>query len=154
MAARAVSRPSNGCLCFLRSSARPSLSTQPGRNPRLPHSSTSSEPAYEPRPHAEPGERVLRWAQTPPQYKAPYRSKPEVRDNDFTVNNDPERLDEVYNRLLGGSGHNLLGEETKWLAVTHKSFDHGKRGYNERLAVLGTYGVVNQKYGGIRRRGG
>lgn len=32
----------------------------------------------------------------------------------------------------------MLTEEVKWLAVTHKSFDHGKRGYNDRLAFLGT----------------
>ena len=31
----------------------------------------------------------------------------------------------------------MLTEEVKWLAVTHKSFDHGKRGYNDRLAYLG-----------------
>ena len=31
----------------------------------------------------------------------------------------------------------MLTEEVKWLAVTHKSFDHGKRGYNDRLAFLG-----------------
>ena len=31
----------------------------------------------------------------------------------------------------------MLSEETKWLAVTHKSFDHGRRGFNDRLAFLG-----------------
>ena len=31
----------------------------------------------------------------------------------------------------------MLTEETKWLAVTHKSFDHGRRGFNDRLAYLG-----------------
>lgn len=25
----------------------------------------------------------------------------------------------------------------KWLALTHKSFDHGRRGFNDRLAYLG-----------------
>ena len=33
----------------------------------------------------------------------------------------------------------MLSEETKWLAVTHKSFDHGRRGFNDRLAFLGKY---------------
>lgn len=28
-----------------------------------------------------------------------------------------------------------MGEQ--WLAVTHKSFDHGRRGFNDRLAFLG-----------------
>ncbi len=26
---------------------------------------------------------------------------------------------------------------TQWLALTHKSFDHGRRGFNDRLAFLG-----------------
>jgi len=32
-----------------------------------------------------------------------------------------------------------LSEETKWLAVTHKSFDQGKRGFNDRLSYLGSH---------------
>jgi large subunit ribosomal protein L15 len=43
----------------------------------------------------------------------------------------------MYDRLIGN--HNLLSEETRWLAVTHKSFDQGKRGYNDRLSYLGMY---------------
>jgi len=31
----------------------------------------------------------------------------------------------------------MLTEEVKWLAVTHKSFDQGRRGYNDRLAFFG-----------------
>lgn len=31
----------------------------------------------------------------------------------------------------------MLTDEVKWLAVTHKSFDHGRRGFNDRLAFLG-----------------
>jgi len=31
----------------------------------------------------------------------------------------------------------VLPEDVKWLAITHKSFDQGRRGFNERLAVLG-----------------
>ena len=31
----------------------------------------------------------------------------------------------------------MLTDEVKWLAVTHKSFDHGRRGYNDRLAFFG-----------------
>ena len=68
---------------------------------------------------------------------APFRSKPPVANNDFTVNEDPERLDDVYVRILGSGGDKMLTEEVKWLAVTHKSFDHGRRGYNDRLAFLG-----------------
>lgn len=31
----------------------------------------------------------------------------------------------------------MLTEDVKWLAVTHKSYDHGRRGFNDRLAFLG-----------------
>lgn len=55
----------------------------------------------------------------------------------WAVNNDPTLLDEVYNRLLGPGGSKMLPEELKWLAVTHKSFDQGRRGFNDRLALLG-----------------
>lgn len=69
---------------------------------------------------------------------APFRSKPPLlKPNDFDVNVDPKRLDEVFDRVLGKDGHRMLTEEVKWLAVTHKSFDHGRRGYNDRLAYLG-----------------
>lgn len=78
-----------------------------------------------------------RWASTPPRMMAPVRSKPPVLNNDFEVNADPEKLDKVYNRVLGRGGDTMLTEEVKWLAVTHKSFDHGRRGYNDRLAYLG-----------------
>lgn len=67
---------------------------------------------------------------------APFRSKPPVQ-NGFIVNDDPNRLDDVYINMLGTNGDRLLTEEVKWLAVTHKSFDHGRRGFNERLAFLG-----------------
>ena len=80
---------------------------------------------------------TLRWQSTPPRMKAPFRSKPPVENNDFPVNEDPSRLDKVYTRVLGRGGDKMLTEEVKWLAVTHKSFDHGRRGYNDRLAFLG-----------------
>jgi len=78
-----------------------------------------------------------RWPSTPPRMTAPLRSKPPVFNNDFAVNKDPEKLDRVYKRMFGDRGHSMLTEEVKWLAVTHKSFDHGRRGYNDRLAFLG-----------------
>jgi len=31
----------------------------------------------------------------------------------------------------------MLTEEVKWLAITHKSFDQGRRGFNDRLAYMG-----------------
>lgn len=39
--------------------------------------------------------------------------------------------------MLGPGGDKVLSDEVKWLAVTHKSFDHGRRGHNDRLAFLG-----------------
>ena len=68
---------------------------------------------------------------------APFRSKPPVYNNEFYVNEDPEKLDRVLKSVLGKGGDKLLTEEVKWLAVTHKSFDHGRRGYNDRLGYLG-----------------
>lgn len=68
---------------------------------------------------------------------APFRIRPLPKGGVFKVNDDPKRLDDAYIRMLGPGGDKLLGEEVKWLAVTHKSFDHGRRGFNDRLAYLG-----------------
>ncbi|KAJ9640074.1 hypothetical protein H2199_006308 [Coniosporium tulheliwenetii] len=70
-------------------------------------------------------------------YGCPVRSRPVPRDNFYEVNSDPRKLDEAYNKMLGRGGDKMLSEEVKWLAVTHKSFDHGRRGFNDRLALLG-----------------
>lgn len=64
--------------------------------------------------------------------RAPFslrRSKP------FAINEDPEKLDAMYQSLLGGNPG--LNEEIKLQAVTHKSFDHGWQPYNEKLAFFG-----------------
>lgn len=79
-----------------------------------------------------------RWEAPPPRMTAPFRSKPHVEGNEFYVNESQEVLDKVYEQVLGEGGDKMLTEEVKWLAVTHKSFDHGRRGYNDRLAFLGT----------------
>lgn len=80
-----------------------------------------------------------RWSYTPPAMVAPIRSNPKPRPVRLQdCNADPKRLDAFYRRMLGTGGERVLSEETKWLAVTHKSFDHGRRGFNERLAFLGT----------------
>ena len=84
------------------------------------------------------GQPPPRWLVTPPRMRAPFRSKPPVYGNDFTCNEDPGRLDRAYIKTLGKGGNDLLTEDVKWLAVTHKSFDHGRRGFNDRLAYLGT----------------
>lgn len=70
---------------------------------------------------------------------APYRVRPKPKGPEFKVNEDPRRLDEVYSRMLGPGGDRVLSDEVKWLAVTHKSFDHGRMGFNDRLAYLGVF---------------
>ncbi|KAI1108795.1 RNase III domain-containing protein [Nemania sp. NC0429] len=80
-----------------------------------------------------------RWAETPIRMKAPF--SPHIRKNPsravWHVNSDPQKLDEALNSFLGRDGQKMLTEELKWLAVTHKSFDQGRRGFNDRLAFLG-----------------
>ena len=75
--------------------------------------------------------------------KAPFRARVKKEEaRPLEINSDPRKLDEVYVRLLGQGGDKLLSEETKWLAVTAKSFDHGRRGFNDRLAFFGPYLAV------------
>lgn len=69
------------------------------------------------------------------------------RNKIWNVNNNPERLDEMYNALLGPGGSKMLPEELKWLAVTHKSFDQGRRGFNDRLALLGGWFLMQSVVG-------
>ena len=78
-----------------------------------------------------------RWQATPERMTAPFRSRPRPLHNEVKVNENPRRLDQVYIQVLGNGGERVLTDEVKWLAVTHKSFDHGRRGYNDRLAFLG-----------------
>ena len=66
------------------------------------------------------------------------RKEPD-RHNIWLVNTSQEKLDNFYVRFLGEGGDRLLTDEVKWLAVTHKSFDQGRRGYNDRLAFLGIF---------------
>jgi large subunit ribosomal protein L15 len=82
-----------------------------------------------------------RWSYTPERMKGPGFSINVVKDprrKIWSVNQDPKKLDAMYSRLLGPGGDRLLPDEIKWLAVTHKSFDHGRRGYNTKLAYFGT----------------
>ena len=68
---------------------------------------------------------------------APVSLKQNDPRNRFNVNERPQRLDKAYRDVFGDGGDQLLTEDVKWLAVTHKSFDQGRRGYNDRLAYLG-----------------
>ena len=99
------------------------------------HPSRSAEFDFEP---ATQTSTRPRWQQTPARMVAPVRLRPPPKGPAFIVNEDPRRLNEVYVRMLGQGGDKVLSDEVKWLAVTHKSFDHGRRGHNDRLAFLGT----------------
>jgi large subunit ribosomal protein L15 len=78
-----------------------------------------------------------RWSQTPPALKAPVRVRPPRISQPLKINKDQRKLDEFYIKFLGRDGDKMLSEETKWLAVTNKSFDAGRRGFNDRLAFFG-----------------
>ncbi|KAK3704649.1 hypothetical protein LTR37_013748 [Vermiconidia calcicola] len=79
----------------------------------------------------------------------PFRLREEPKQPVWKVNTREEPLNDMYDRFIGRAGEvlkgqgestrgrDLLPEEVKWLAVTHKSFDHGRRGFNDRLAFLG-----------------
>lgn len=81
--------------------------------------------------------------------KAPFH--PRVKDPAmaFTVNEDPALLDAMYAKFLGMGGENALSDEVKWLAVTHKSFDQGRRGFNDKLAFLGMWFLAWPGGGGL-----
>lgn len=83
-----------------------------------------------------------RWSYTPPRTKAPFSLHLHSKRLDYPINDDPKRLDEFYMRFLGADGDKVLSDEVKWLAVTHKSFDQGRRGFNDRLAFLGMQPAV------------
>jgi len=81
-----------------------------------------------------------RWSYTPERMKGPGFSINVVKNPSRTVwqnNDDPAKLDAMYTRLLGSKGDRMLPDEIKWLAITHKSFDQGRRGFNTRLAYFG-----------------
>jgi len=83
-----------------------------------------------------------RWSYTPERMKGPNMSIRIVKDprrKIWKVNEDPALLDAMYNRFLGPHGDKMLPDEIKWLAITHKSFDYARRGFNTRLAYYGTW---------------
>ncbi|TAQ83971.1 hypothetical protein B7494_g7697 [Chlorociboria aeruginascens] len=71
--------------------------------------------------------------------KAPFTiGKKRIEDTEsWRCNEDPARLDNFYIKFLGRGGDRVLTEDVKWLAITHKSFDQGRRGYNDKLAFFG-----------------
>ncbi|KAL7625271.1 hypothetical protein AAE478_004487 [Parahypoxylon ruwenzoriense] len=119
-----------------RQAARPcrSQSAASLHRPVASFSTSASRPSEE-----EQFENHPRWARTPERMKAPFSPHiTKVPSRSFwVVNDDPQKLDEALNNFLGHNGERILSDELKWLAVTHKSFDQGRRGFNDRLAFLG-----------------
>lgn len=104
-----------------------------------PIRSLSNTPSRSSEIDTDPGETVRpRWQQTPKGMTMPFRIRPKLKNNVWRCNNDPRKLDAMYIRFLGEGGDKMLSEEVKWLAVTHKSFDQGRRGFNARLSYFGT----------------
>jgi large subunit ribosomal protein L15 len=68
--------------------------------------------------------------------KAPFN--PRVKDprKAFQANEDPAVVERAWSKIAG-EDRKGVDEEVLWLAVTHKSFDQGRRGFNDRLAFLG-----------------
>jgi large subunit ribosomal protein L15 len=69
----------------------------------------------------------------------PFRIRPQDKTNTWRCNEDPKKLNDFYAQMLGQGGEQMLSEEVKWLAVTHKSFDQGRRGFNDRLSYFGRF---------------
>ena len=100
-----------------------------------PKSESTSGQSSEQEVSIEEAKRV-RWAHTPPLAKAPFSLRARKHPL-YRVNDQSSVLDQFYVRMLGDGGDKVLHDELKWLAVTHKSFDQGRRGFNDRLAFLG-----------------
>lgn len=130
-AARTVS--CSACRSFPNPASTPSLLLRRGLSTTSPRFDGEEQSVN------ETSEKPPRWAQTPPRAKAPFSLRLHSKRPEFFVNHDPLRLDQFYIGMLGDGGHKVLSEEVKWLAITHKSFDQGRRGFNDRLAFLGMY---------------
>jgi large subunit ribosomal protein L15 len=90
-----------------------------------------------------------RWMYTPERMKMPFSINvpKKAHRSIWKCNDKPEVLDAMYKRFLGPGGETMLPEEIKWLAITHKSYDQGRRGFNTRLAYFGMP-IDDQKFAG------
>ncbi|ATY61123.1 RNase III domain [Cordyceps militaris] len=112
---------------------------------------TETPESFKISPSRESTTSAPRWSRTPEGMKADLQMDfaKNPRNKVWVVNNDPARLDQMYERLLGQGGSKMLPEELKWLAVTHKSFDQGRRGFNDRLALVGRMALDVEAVKGI-----
>nr|POE65638.1 hypothetical protein CFP56_58744 [Quercus suber] len=104
--------------------------------------STSSTRHQRTRDTASAAEDSPRWMKVPHRMRMPLRLRPEPKGPVWKVNTEQEPVDEMYDKFLhksGGrmEGRTVLPDEIKWLALTHKSFEHGAMGNSDRLAFLG-----------------
>lgn len=122
----------------------PSLRAYYSSEASAPSSSHATPPSQS---HDDSNEHVPRWRETPAGMRAPVPMDfaKKAKNKIWVSNDSPHVLDTMYNRLLGPGGSKMLPEELKWLAVTHKSFDQGRRGFNDRLALLGMSGLTYEK---------
>jgi len=133
-------RPSICSSCALSVAARPAAAQPQGR---LFSTTTAAKEEVNERP---------RWSYTPEKMKAPFHPRIKDPTKAWTCNEDPKLVDAMYAGLLGRGGEKALSEEVKWLAITHKSFDQGRRGFNDRLAFFGmsfsAFGVPGDGFDG------
>ncbi|KAH8702256.1 RNase III domain protein [Talaromyces proteolyticus] len=120
----------------LRALASPARSSTRIASVSTTRRSLSSTPHRREENQADQAEKP-RWMYTPPGTKAPFSLHLHSKRPNYPVNEDQEVLDKFYISLLGSGGDKVLSDKLKWLAVTHKSFDQGRRGFNDRLGMLG-----------------
>jgi large subunit ribosomal protein L15 len=114
--------------------ARPVACSSQCRHPSSRHFSTG--PYVSEETDVESTERP-RWQRTPRGMQMPFRIRQVDKKNVWRCNDDPRKVADFYNRFLGQGGESMLNEETRWLAITHKSYDQGRRGFNDRLSYMG-----------------
>ncbi|KAK6442030.1 hypothetical protein LTR95_001742 [Oleoguttula sp. CCFEE 5521] len=75
--------------------------------------------------------------------RMPQRIRPQPKQPMWKVNDEAEPLDAAFDKFIGNAagrdvrGREALDEEVKWQSLTHRSFDHARRPYNDKLAFLG-----------------
>ncbi|TGZ82667.1 hypothetical protein EX30DRAFT_137608 [Ascodesmis nigricans] len=89
--------------------------------PSIPHAIARKK---DPRPESER-----------PHYDRPRAPYPMKNRTQFAVNEDIKKLNSVIDRLVGPD--HGLPDDLKWQIVTHKSFDHGRQPFNQKLAHFG-----------------
>jgi large subunit ribosomal protein L15 len=122
----------------LRALARPARSSLRAASLSTRRALSCSTPRYSEEAQGDQTEKP-RWLYTPPGTKAPFSLHFDSKRPNYPVNESQEVLDKFYIGLLGPEGDKVLSDKVKWLAVTHKSFDQGRRGFNDRLGFLGMF---------------